>query len=168
MHKLTLVALAAGIVGLTATSALAAPSAQSKQFATKAAQSGLAEVQEGQLAQQNGGSAQVKQFGQTLVQDHTAANQNLQQIAQHQGITLPDKPSSSQQSELKRLRGMSGQQFDRSFAQHEVQDHKQAIALFQQEAKNGKDPELQTFAQQTLPVLRKHLEMAQQLSSSNH
>ncbi|HET8995042.1 MAG TPA: DUF4142 domain-containing protein [Acetobacteraceae bacterium] len=166
MQKLSLGLIAAGLIGLAATPGLAAPSSQSKAFASNAAQSGLAEVQEGQLAQQKASSPQVRRFGQTLEQDHSAANQRLQEIAQQEKITLPAQPSHKQRSELKKLRRLSGQQFDRAFAQEEVKDHQKAIAQFEREARSGKDATMKTFARDTLPVLRKHLQIAQSLASN--
>jgi putative membrane protein len=65
----------------------------------------LAEVQEGHLPQLKGATQGVKQFGATLVQDHTAANAELEQIAKQQGIGLPSKPSQNQQSEMQKLGG---------------------------------------------------------------
>ena len=164
--RLSLALTAAGLIGLGAAGAAfaAVPSAD-KTFATKAAQGGLAEVQTGQLIQQRNASPQAKQFAQALVQDHSQANDQLQQIAQSKSLDLPQQPSSDGRTEMKKMQGMSGAQLDKEFARHEVQDHKKDIAMFEQEAKSGKDPELKDFAQKTLPVLRKHLQMAQALQS---
>lgn len=164
--KLSLTLLSAGLIGLSAAGAsfAAVPSAD-KTFATNAAQGGLAEVQTGQLIQQKNASPQAKQFAQTLVQDHSQANDQLQQIAQQKELNVPQQPSSDARSELKKMQGMSGAQLDKEFARHEVQDHKKDIAMFEKEAKSGKDPELKDFAQKTLPVLRKHLQMAQALQN---
>ena len=87
MNKLL---LTVGIAALATTQAMAA-SSPDKTFAKKAAQGGLAEVQVGQLAQQKATSPQVKEFAQTLVNDHMQANQELQQIAQGAGMTLREK-----------------------------------------------------------------------------
>ena len=62
----------------------ASASSANKTFMMKAAQGGQAEVTIGQLAQQKGSSDTVKQLGQTLVNDHQTANQQLQQIAQEE------------------------------------------------------------------------------------
>ena len=165
MDKLAITALAAGILGLAASQALAAPSAADKTFATKAAQGGMAEVQDGTLAQQNAASPQVKQFGQMLVTDHTQANQQLQQIAQQEGITLPAAPGTDEAQQSQKLQSLSGKDFDRQFVQNEVADHKKTIAEFQKEAQSGSDPALKAFAQQSIPVLQKHLQTAESLSN---
>jgi hypothetical protein len=54
---------------------------------------------------------------------------------------------------------------DRRFAQHQLEEHEQAIKLFEQEAKNGKDPALKQFVSNMLPVLREHQKMAKRLAS---
>lgn len=163
-ESLFALAILAGL-GLTAAQALAAGNDQS--FARAAAQSGLAEVQMGQLAQQKATSTEVKQFGKTLVADHTQANQELQQIAEQQGLSLPAQLSENQKSEKQKLESMPGTQFDQQFAQSEVKDHQKAIAEFEQEAKSGKDSTLKAFAEKTIPVLKKHLQIAQSIAREN-
>jgi putative membrane protein len=136
------------------------------QFMMKAAQGGQAEVTMGQLAQQKGTSDAVKQLGQTLATDHQSANSQLQQIANQEGAQLPSSPDAKDQAETERLQGLSGEQFDRQFLNHAVMDHQKDIREFQKEADSGKDPQVKQFAQQTLPVLKKHLQMAQQAQQS--
>src|ERR1051326_6076917 len=58
-------------------------------FVTKAAQGGLAEVKLGTLATQKASNADVKAFGQQMVDDHSKANDELKQLASTKGITLP-------------------------------------------------------------------------------
>src|SRR6476469_9731521 len=58
-------------------------------FVTKAAQGGLAQVQLGTLATQKAANADVKAFGQQMVDDHSKANDELKQLASSKGITLP-------------------------------------------------------------------------------
>ena len=48
------------------------------------------EIQAGQLAQRNGSSAKVKQYGQQLVRDHQAADKKITTLAQTLGVNLRD------------------------------------------------------------------------------
>ena len=57
-----------------------------------------------------------------------------------------------------------GEKFDHEFAKAMVEDHKNDIREFEKEAKKKNDPAAD-FANETLPTLRKHLEMAQSLAS---
>jgi putative membrane protein len=52
------------------------------------------------------------------------------------------------------------------FVNHEIRDHEKDIKKFQKEADTGSDPQVKQFAQQQLPVLKKHLQMAQQAQQS--
>jgi putative membrane protein len=49
----------------------------------------LEEIQVGQLAQRNGSSAKVKDFGARLVRDHQAADKKVLSVAKQLGIALP-------------------------------------------------------------------------------
>jgi len=165
MYKLPIACLAAGLLTIAALPAGAAPSNADRDFVQKAASGGMAEVQAAELAQQRAGSPQVKQFASRMITDHTQANTELQQIAQQQNITMPTKPAAKEASAEQRLRGLNGAAFDKAYVQHELQDHQQTVALFQQQARSGQDPELKAFAQKTLPVLQQHLQMVQALNT---
>jgi putative membrane protein len=133
-------------------------------FLKDAIEGDLAEVKMGELAQQKGQSEDVKQFGQMLQQDHGQHLQQAQQEAQQMGVTPPTQPNTKQKAMYDHLSKLSGVQFDKAFAKDMVKDHKEDIAKFQKEAK-GKGP-LAGFAQQTLPVLQKHLQTAQSLQNA--
>lgn len=61
-----------------------------EKFVHEAATSGMMEVRLGKLGVQKAQHPQVKQFAQALVTEHTRINNELKQIAQNKGITLPD------------------------------------------------------------------------------
>src|SRR5438270_333894 len=61
-------------------------------FMKEAAQGGEAEVQLGKLAAEKSQNQDIKQLGQHLEQDHAKANQELMQLAQTKGVTLPNEP----------------------------------------------------------------------------
>lgn len=131
-------------------------------FITKAIQGDMAEVQMGQLAQQKGGSDAVKSYGQMLVNDHQANQQQAEQVASQIGVKPPSSPSAKQKADYDKLSKLSGRQFDRQFAQMMVMDHQKDISEFRHQARNANDPVGQ-FASQTLPTLQKHLDAAEKL-----
>jgi putative membrane protein len=130
-----------------------------EHFLIEGMQGDMAEVQLGKLAQQKGQSEDVKQFGQMLEQDHSQHLQQAQQEAQQLGVTPPQQVNAKQKATYERMNKLTGAQFDKQFTKHEVQDHKKDIAEYQKQAKS-KGP-LAQFAQQTVPVLQKHLQAAQ-------
>jgi putative membrane protein len=165
--KLLIIALAtASVVGLATGTWAAQISQQDEHFVADAAQTNIAEVDAGHMAVQKGTSPAVKQLGETLITDHTRAENQLRQIAQQQGLQLPSTPSQEQQAMANRLSqakpGRAG--FDTAFAKDMVEGHQKAISKFQQEAQTTNDPALRSYAQTTLPVLQKHLQMSEAAS----
>ncbi len=67
------------------------------------------------------------------------------------------------QEAVNKLSKKTGAEFDRSYVDMMVKDHKDAVDLFEKEAGRTDDPQVSSFAQQTLPKLREHLEKAQTL-----
>ena len=126
-------------------------------FAMKAAQGGMAEVEMGKLAADKGNSADVKAFGQHMVDDHSKANDNLKSVAQAENITLPTTMNAKDQAEYNHLKNLSGAAFDHRYVTDMVKDHETDVKEFQKEANSGQDAQIKNFAQQTLPVLQEHL-----------
>jgi len=139
-------------------------SAADREFASKAAQGGMAEVQMGNLAQQKGSTDGVKDYGRKLVQDHTRMNNDLKDIATRENITLPAETSSEHRQNIDTLSKLSGANFDREFLRMAVDDHRKDIPEFEKEAESGQDAALKNFAASNLPTLRDHLSMAETLS----
>jgi len=165
MRKVLPACFAAGSIGLSVLSASAALSSADSEFAMKAASGGIAEVQAAQLAEQRATSPQIKQFAQRMTTDHTAANTELQQIAKQANINLPTRPEGKDAAEEQKLREQNGAAFDQAYAQGQLQDHRETVELFQEEASSGQDPALKAFAQKTLPILQQHLQMAEALNT---
>lgn len=138
-------------------------SSRDSNFVEQAAQAGMLEVQLGALAQQNSTNADVTAYGQQLVQDHSAANAELAQIASSNGVQIPTALDNAHQATYDRLAQLQGAQFDRAFASEAVSSHKDSIDLFQSEVSRGSNDDLQSFAEDQLPVLKDHLKEAQQL-----
>jgi len=145
----------------------AALSAQDKTFIRQAAIGGLAEIHEGQMAVSMAQSADVKQFGQKMIDDHTANNNELMALAQQKGITPPAALDSRHKTEAATLQKQSGAAFDRTYLKDQIAGHKQMEAVMQKEIRSGSDPDLKAFAQKTLPVVQEHLQMAQQLPTNS-
>lgn len=165
MHKILPVCLVAGLIGAAAVPASAALSSADRDFAMKAASGGMAEVQTAQLAEQRASSPQVKQFASRMITDHTQANNELQQIAQQANIDLPSKPTGKDAAASQKLGSLNGGAFDKAYAQDELRDQQEDVALFRKEANSGHDPALKAFTQKTLPILQQHLQLAQSLNS---
>lgn len=126
----------------------------------------MLEVQAGQLAQERAQDPQIKQFGERLARDHQQANDELMQIAQTKGVQVPQQLSKEHQAMLDKLQKAQGAEFDRMFVQTLGRnEHGKDIKQFESAAKS-KDPQIQAFAQKTLPTLREHRKEADRLAST--
>ena len=132
-------------------------------FMRQAANDGMAEVEHGRLAAKNASSADVKQFGQQMVDDHGKANGELKGLASKKSVTLPATMDAKHQAMQDKLAKMTGASFDSAYMAHMVAAHAQAVALFQKEAKGGADPDAKAWAAKTLPTLQEHHKMAQSI-----
>jgi putative membrane protein len=149
-----------------ATMAADEPSTQDKEFVASAASGGMLEVRLGVYASFNAASPDVKKFAEHMVGDHTQANQQLHSLATQQPIEIPRALNHDDQQVLDRLESLKGAEFDKAYVAQMVKDHQDDIAAFEKETEAGSDTIIKAFAERTLPVLKHHLEMAQDLSKS--
>jgi putative membrane protein len=135
-------------------------------FVKEAAISDMFEIQSSRLAQQQG-NATEKTFAATMIKDHTKTSDDLKSMVSSGDVKaeLPTALDSSKQSELDKLKALKGADFSSRYDADQVSGHKDAVSLFERYAKGGDNPKLKDWAGKTLPTLRHHLEMAQDLSA---
>ncbi|SFB95012.1 DUF4142 domain-containing protein [Spirosoma endophyticum] len=129
------------------------------EFAVKAANGGMLEVELGRLAQEKAQSKDVKDFGAMMVKDHSKANDEFKAIATLKNITLPSTLGEDEQEHVNELAKLSGKEFDKKYVSMMVDDHKEDIDLFKKASEDEKnDASIKEFAAKTLPTLQKHLD----------
>jgi putative membrane protein len=135
-------------------------------FAMSAAQSDQYEIHAAQDAITQSQNPSVRAFAQAMIQDHTRTSASLRQAAVSSGLTPPPPAMSSDQAAmLAALQGLRGADFDKTYARQQVLAHHQALAVDQSYANAGTDANLRKAAQSAVPVIRRHLSMAQALST---
>ena len=137
-------------------------SSDDREFVREAASGGMMEVQLGKLAAERASSSQVKEFGSRMQKDHSKANDELKKIAAKKDIKLPAELEAKHKSTVNKFTKLKGAEFDREYMENMVDDHKEDIEKFQRQADKGKDPDIKKFAQDHVPILKKHLELAEQ------
>lgn len=133
------------------------------KFAQQAARDSLAEIEMGQMARDKKPRQAVAQFARRMIDDHTKANRQLGEILVKQQITMPAEPDRAHRQAAERLAKLSGEEFERAYMRQMVQDHQKSVTLFERQARDGQDAQLRRFAENSLPALREHLEMAQDI-----
>src|SRR3954454_19784081 len=137
-----------------------------QEFVTFAAQNDMAEAHLGQLAAEQASSQAVKEYAQMLVTDHTKDYQQLSMLAQKAGVDVPKELDASHIKLIAPLQKLKGPAFDRRFATQNIAAHETAAAAYDKESRDGQNPDLKAYATQTIPILEKHKNEAQQLSKA--
>jgi putative membrane protein len=151
--------------GAQAGAAASGIAAADKTFVTEAAKGGMAEVELGRLATEKASNADVKQFGQRMVDDHGKANDELKSLASQKNITLPTELDAKHKTTQDRLSKLSGDAFDKAYMTEMVADHNKDVGEFTRASKTAKDADVKAWAGKTLPTLQDHQKMAKEVAS---
>jgi putative membrane protein len=132
------------------------------EFVQHATAGGKKEVASATFAVLTASSPDVKTLANRLVKDHTSANEELYRMASAKKFTSTEtRPSTKSEP----WRTETGASFDRAYVEHVIDEHEDAIELFEEQSAKGTDAELKAWAEAKLPTLREHLKMARDLKS---
>jgi putative membrane protein len=140
-------------------------SPKTEDFVTQAAISDMFEIASSKIAQSQGNDVE-KKFAEQMIQDHTKTSSELKRLVGPGGsikVDIPSQLDSAHQSKLETLNKSLGGDFSATYASQQVAAHKDAVSLFERYANGGDQTDLKEWAGKTLPALKHHLEMAQQL-----
>jgi putative membrane protein len=160
------VAVAAGHPCFAAEPEATKATAKEEAFIMKAANGGMAEVEMGKLAADKGGSDAVKDFGNRMVKDHSKANDQLKNVAANLGVRIPDKVNAKEQAMIDKMSAMSEAAFDKAYVKEMVSDHRKDIAEFETAGKEVKNADLKKFIDDTVPVMKDHLDTIQKFDQA--
>jgi putative membrane protein len=144
------------------------PNDADRIFAREVLIGGRAEVMFGKLAAERAHGTAVKQFAERMVQDHTRAGNELMNLAKAADVSIPeglDRDHRTIRGELDKLNGAA---FDDAYIRGQITDHQQTVQLLEFEIGSGQDPALKQFAVQALPVVMRHLQMAQAIATETN
>jgi len=137
-----------------------------REFLIQAQQGANSEIMLARLATKYARNPAVRDFGQTLVDDHRQARDDIRSLGRRFGVPSARDISPEARDELDRLTDLRGRRFDREFINYMIEDHRKDIAEFRDEAREQHGP-VSEFARRQLPTLRKHLDIASALGNQN-
>jgi putative membrane protein len=140
----------------TGVTACATPN-QDTQWMTSAHQANLAAIAAGQSAEHNAASANVRDIGQMMVEDHTTLDKDLTAAAAEQGVALPGSRTQQQQQALNEVEAQHGSAYDSAWVDSQITGHRTALSNTQAEIDTGATQDTVHLAQQAKPVLQHHL-----------
>jgi len=153
---MTLVAVGL-LIAVPRANAATTVSTADKDFILAAAQGGMTEVKLGELAAQKGMRDDVKEFGQMMVKDHTAINDDLKALAAQKGVTLPDNLDAKHQGMVDKMAALTGSEFDDAYIAGMIKDHKMDAKEFKAESAETKDADIKSFVDKSILVVDGHL-----------
>ena len=132
------------------------------KFLHDAIQGDNSETRLGALIAARGSSAEVRRFGRTLERDHSTAKGQAAAVAHRMRVSVPGSMMPEARSEYAKLERLHGRAFDREVRRYMIHDHREDIDKFEAQARHG-DRRTAKLARAQLPVLRKHLRIAESL-----
>jgi putative membrane protein len=163
-----------------------------KNFVSDQLSDGMAEVELANVAKDHAASADVKQFAQMMIDDHTQAGDQLKQIATSNAIPLDTKIDDKHKDLMDKLSKLNGADFDKEYMSAMVDDHQDAVSDLRSRVDEnrsasdrltGKNPEnpaavkpeqsdnrvtmsINQWAATTLPTIEQHLDRAKQIKDN--
>jgi putative membrane protein len=133
------------------------------------------EIAAGKLAEKRGKSAAIRNFGKTLIADHTKSEKEVAQAAKKAKISPSDSALTTKDKEqakvdknkMDQLKTLNGAEFDKTFAQVMSNDHQHMISMLKDGKGDLKSDDLKTLVDNTLPVLQQHKDMADDAASKS-
>ena len=130
------------------------------------------DVNYGKLAVDKTKNQAVNDFAETMVRDHTAVNEKAVALAKKLGVTPAASETSKSlesngKAELKKLKALTGSEFDKAYVANEVAYHEAVIDLLDKTLiPSAKNAELKALLKSGRPIFAAHLGHAKMLQSS--
>ena len=117
------------------------------------------------MAETQASSAAVKKFAGKMISAHTASTAKLKGIASGMSpaITPDDTLNPDQQAAIESLKGQKGAAFDSAYAAAQVDGHQKTLDALKAYAASGDNAKLKGFANDMIPIVTAHLNMAKGL-----
>lgn len=130
------------------------------------AEANLAEIEAGKLAADKAHSAQVKQFGQRMADEHGKMLDELKKLADAKGVELPGSAGMGDRAHTLALRTKSGEDFDKAYMSEMVKDHEKDVKETGELAQQVSDPQLKSALGKAHATIQKHLATAKQIAGA--
>jgi len=137
-------------------------------FLEKVRQAGLWEIPAGQMAQQKGTTARVKEVGKLIAGDHAILDSDVRNVAARLGVALPDDPNAQQKVFLADLTSASGKKFDDAFAQDLRYAHGVVYGAIAQERAGTRNDIMRAFAKQCEIFVHRHMLLLESTGDVNY
>ena len=136
-----------------------------QEFLMKAADANLSKIDVARLAMHKSQNSDVKDFANMIQSDDASALEDLTDLMNDKGVSLPNTLSPETKTEIETMTALSGAELDREFANVMVAQHEKEIGMYHDQLEIAQTPDVRKYAEDLLPRLEMHLEKAQRLQS---
>lgn len=147
-------------IGLASAAPAGAPHAS---FVASALANSQQQLARARLALDHGHTTAVRDQAQGLIDQHQRLQDDLQTLGRKKGLLPPRDEAGEARATQARRQLADSQRFDRDYAEAQLASSRQAVELFDHQANDASDAELQRFARHWQPQLYHQREIAQQL-----
>jgi len=146
---------------------IAAPAAAAvltgQAFADKAAASDAFEVASANLALEKSPSRFIKAYAEQIIDAHTKSTATLKAAAAEANLTPVVTLPAVLQARLDALAPLTGAAFEKAYAAQQIAVHEAMLGMLEDYGASGDVSSLRTFANDAVPAVEHHLEMARDL-----
>jgi putative membrane protein len=169
MHKVSLAALV--LTGAASFAVQAQSGPTDPQIAHIVVTANQVDIDAGKLAEQQGSSKDVRDFGKQMAMDHTAVNASATELVKKLNVKPEANDTSASlkkggDDNLAKLKPLKGKAFDKAYVDHEVTYHQAVIdAVDKTLLPSAKNAELKALLEKVRPALVQHRDHAKHLQS---
>lgn len=127
------------------------------EFVVDAVDARRMDYAEGKLAAERGTTSAIRDYGQLMLRDQTQLLAELNAVAAHEQITVPETLGAAKADHLRELMELNGEKFDKAFISSITIDHKRDVGEFKK-ASGFEQPVISAYAARRLPLIQAHLE----------
>jgi putative membrane protein len=130
------------------------------------------DIDAGQLAKSTSTNAEVKQFAQLMITDHTGVNKSAVALVTKLKVTPEDNPTSQSlksggEENVANLKKLKGAEFDKAYIDHEVAYHQQVLdAVDKTLIPSAQNADLKALLVKVRPAFVAHLEHAKKIQAA--
>ena len=159
-------------LGFAAFGTLSAQGVNDAQIASIVVTANQVDIDAGKVAVARGSNAEVKAFGQQMIDAHTGVNKSAVELVTKLKVKPEDNATSQAlkaggDKNVAALKALKGAEFDRAYVDHEVAYHQQVLdAVDQTLIPGAKNEELKALLVKVRPAFVAHLEHAKHLQAA--
>jgi len=171
--KQTILLAAAAAIALSlaaAQDAGAAPNANgtesTEQLIAGVTRTDMYQVQAGKIAETKGQSSGVKDFGKTMVTDHTAMSAQMKHLFEATKTKIPTELDARGKRMIADLNAASPADFDKLYLSQQQTAQAAELTMLSAYAEGGESSDIKPAAAKNVPVVRAHLDKVHALQAS--